>query len=446
MAGLLKNLQDNPMFVQWCVRLLLELSDGSVDAFYRNMVLGMVLDRLKQIDTFKKEHGFKPPITMVINPTMRCNLRCKGCYAYNYEKKGDMDYALLSRVLREAREIGLRFITLSGGEPLMYPEVVRMFEEFSDLSFLMYTNGTLIDEKMAETLGRLGNVMPAISVEGYERETDERRGRGIFHKTLEAMEVLRKHGVLFGISCTPTSTNAYLMATEEFYDFWMEQGIYFVWLFTYVPVGRQPDVSLMCTPEQRNNLRKITHSYRTRRPLFLADFWNDGPCVGGCISASRYLYVANDGNVQPCTFVHFYTHNVKEHSLIEILKSPFFQAIRQAQPYSENLLRPCKILDNPHVLRRIVKETGAKPSYEGADQIILNPEVTSHLDNYAVELKKVLDPAWVVDYDGGRSIVIPFLGRRNLWDFYGESIENAPRDIPKDEKMYYKKVAQAPME
>jgi len=433
MAGLLKNLNDNPVFVTWCTRLLLELSATSIDAFYKNIVLGTVLDRLGQISAFKQEHGFVPPITMVINPTMRCNIRCRGCYAYNYEKQGDMDYALLARVLREARQIGLRFITLSGGEPLLYPDVWRMFEEFGDLSFLMYTNGTLIDEKVAERIAAAGNVMPAVSVEGYERETDQRRGRGIFQKTLEAMEVLREKGALFGISCTPTSVNADVMATEEFYDFWMEQGIYFAWLFTYVPVGREPDLSLMCTPQQRNKLRRVTHTYRTRRPLFLADFWNDGPCVGGCISASRYLYITNDGKVQPCTFVHFHTHNVKESSLLDILKSPLFQAIREAQPYSENLLRPCQILDNPHVLRRIVKETGALPSYEGADHIINDPTVTVHLDAYALELKKELDPVWLQEYDGGHSIVIPFLGKRDLWAFYEQRLKNVPRDIRREE-------------
>jgi MoaA/NifB/PqqE/SkfB family radical SAM enzyme len=446
MAGLMKNLNDNPTFIKWCLRLLLELSDPSIHAFYKNIVLGTVLDRLGTIDAFKKEHGFVPPVTMVINPTMRCNIRCRGCYAYNFEKQGDMDYALLRKVLREARDIGLRFITLSGGEPLLYRHVYRMFEEFSDMNFLMYTNGVLIDDKVGERLAACGNVMPAISVEGYEAETDQRRGKGIFAKTLEAMEVMREKGLLFGISCTPTSINSDIMCTEEFYDFWMEQGIFFVWLFTYVPVGRDPDLSLMATPEQRDRLRRVTTAYRVKRPLFLADFWNDGPCVCGCLSAARYLYITNDGNVQPCTFVHFYTHNVRDHSLVEILKSPFFRAVRDAQPYSENLLRPCKILDNPQVLRRIIKETGARPSYEGADQIIRNPEVMTFLDRYAMEHKKLADAAWLNDLDGGRNVLIPFLGRRNLWDFYAWRMKNAPRDIQKEDEMYYKKDIQASME
>jgi MoaA/NifB/PqqE/SkfB family radical SAM enzyme len=446
MAGLLKNLQDNPAFIRWCLRLLLELSDGCVEAFYRNIVTGTALDRLGQIAEFRREHGFNPPITMVINPTMRCNIRCRGCYAYNYQKMGDMDYGLVKRILGEAREIGVRFITLSGGEPFLYKDVYRMFEDFPDLSFLTYTNGTMIDEKAAERLRMLGNVMPGISVEGYEKETDERRGRGVFQKTIEAMEILKDKGILFGISCTPTSRNADVMASEEFFDFWMEQGILFGWLFTYVPVGRDPDLGLVCSPRQRDNLRKVCHDYRQRHPLFLADFWNDGPCVGGCLSASRYLYITNDGLVQPCTFVHFYTHSIKEHSLVEILKSPFFRAIRAAQPYSENLLRPCKVLDNPQVLRRLVRECGAKPAYEGAQHIIEDPRVVSFLDRYALELKKISDAAWLQDYDGGRSFVIPFLGRRDLWQFYSERMKNAPRDIQKDDRVCYKEEVTKPAE
>ena len=437
--GVIGNLQDNPVFVRWCLRLILELSPKPAESFYRNIILGTVLDRNYYCEKFKKEHGIEPPVTIVINPTMRCNIKCRGCYAFNYRDRKDMDYELLKRVLQEAREMGVRLITLSGGEPLLYKDVFRMFEEFNDMNFLMYTNGTLIDRKTAEKFASLGNVMPGISVEGYEKETDDRRGRGIFSKIIEAMSVLRENGVLFGISCTPTSRNSDIMATDEFFDFWMEQGILFAWLFTYLPVGRDPDLSLVCTPEQRNRLRQVCHQYRSKKPLFIGDFWNDGGCVGGCLSASRYLYITSDGLVQPCTFVHFYTHSIKEHSLIEILKSPFFNAIREAQPYNPNLLLPCKIIDNPSVLRNIVKECGAKPSYEGAEHIIEDPRVVAFLDRYSSEFKKLADRAWEEEYSKGHSFVIPFIGRRDLWKFYGDRMSRAEKNY-RNEKHQRKQV------
>jgi len=61
----------------------------------------------------------------------------------------------------------------------------------------MYTNGTLIDKKMAKRMADLGNVVPQVSVEGFEKETDARRGKGVFKKILRAFENMREAGVPF---------------------------------------------------------------------------------------------------------------------------------------------------------------------------------------------------------------------------------------------------------
>jgi MoaA/NifB/PqqE/SkfB family radical SAM enzyme len=92
---------------------------------------------------------------------------------------------LIHRVLREAQEMGVYFVTVSGGEPFIRPDLLDIFAAHGDQYFQVYTNGTLIDRKMAQTLSRLGNVLPAISVEGWEKETDARRGPGAFRKILK---------------------------------------------------------------------------------------------------------------------------------------------------------------------------------------------------------------------------------------------------------------------
>jgi MoaA/NifB/PqqE/SkfB family radical SAM enzyme len=419
LAGLEKNIADNPMLVAWALKVAAHASDSVWQRFVENFVIGVVTERKTAVASTKEAIGYHPPVTLVLNPTMRCSLRCKGCYAYSFNKNSDMDRPLLEKVLTEARELGIQFMTITGGEPFLYPDIEGVFEQFSDMIFMVYTNAQHIDADRARRLSQLGNVWPTISVEGYREETDARRGPGVYAKLTGAMERLRENGVLFGISAVPTRHNTELLASDEFLDHYMEKGALFGWMFTYIPVGKDPDPGLMATPTQRELLRRQSLHWRRTKPFFMADFWNDGPLCGGCMSANRFAFITNDGWAQPCTFVHFATHNVRGHSLKEIFKSEFFQTIRGRQPYCSNLLRPCKIIDHPHILREVVEKCGARPVYPGAERIIEDPAVREHLDAYSREYRKIADKAWAsADYRSGYGVQVPFYGRVNLYEIY----------------------------
>lgn len=428
-AGLQKNLDDHPMLILWALRLAARLGEVPWTKFFDNFVVRLVLERRELLDTLTDKLGHAPPLTLVINPTMACNLRCRGCYAYEFDRSESMSPQLFRKALTEAREMGIRFITVTGGEPFIYKGLIDMVEEFHDMTFMSYTNGTLIDDAMADRLAKAGNLFPAFSVEGYEAETDARRAPGVYHKVLDAMARLRERGVLFGISVTPTRLNSDLVTTDEFLDFYLERGASFVWLFTYIPVGLRPELDLMCTPQQRDRLRQATIRWRNTKPIFLGDFWNDGATCGGCLSASRYAFVTPDGKVQPCTFVHFYTHNLKDHSLQEIFQSPFFRAIREAQPYDRNLLRPCKIIDHPQVLRRLVRQCNAKPSYPQAAALLEDASFVRHLDNYSAEYGRLADAAWKgPDYGDGHRALVPFSGFVDLYERFPDRMASAERN------------------
>jgi MoaA/NifB/PqqE/SkfB family radical SAM enzyme len=192
------------------------------------------------------------PFFVVISPTMRCNLRCTGCYSALYSKDGELSEGEMDRILTECKEIGCHFVVLSGGEPyLMKDSLLRLFRKHSDIFFLTFTNATLLDEALVKRLAGLGNVSPAISVEGYQEHTDQRRSKGVYESAMRAMDCLRKVGVVFGISVTYTRENVELVTDDRFVEFYVGKGAMFAWYFMFMPVGKDPILELVPTPEQR---------------------------------------------------------------------------------------------------------------------------------------------------------------------------------------------------
>ncbi len=345
-----------------------------------------------------EEGGTRAPSFVVLSPSMRCNLRCTGCYSGLYAKDGELSEREIDRILAEMRSFGSYFVVVSGGEPFLLKDVwLRLFRTYNDMYFMTYTNGTLLDQATVDELARLGNVAPAISVEGYRDETDLRRGPGTFDRITAAMERLRAAGILFGISVTYTSQNVGLVTRDEFIDSWIERGALFGWYFMFMPVGSDPILSLVPSPEQRAACGDAVADMRRRLPMFLADFWNDGPAVGGCLAGGRqYLHILNSGRVEPCVFSHFGIDNIREKTVLEAANSPFFTSIRARFPYNENanLKRPCMIIDNPEVLRDVVAEHLAPAGHAHSEDLIRDPKTVKWMDDYAQRFKEIVDPVW----------------------------------------------------
>jgi MoaA/NifB/PqqE/SkfB family radical SAM enzyme len=351
----------------------------------------------KKRDQFEKEHGFRPPFVMILSPTWQCNLRCSGCYTLGYQRRPGLSYDLVKRILRECMEIGLHFITVLGGEPFMYPHLFQMIKEHPQIFFQVYTNGTLITKEKAERIRDMGNAMVVVSCEGYEEETDQWRGPGVYKKIMEAMDHLRKAHVLFGSSATVTKDNVYVISSEEWVDHLLNKGIIAQNYFLYIPVNGQGDINLMVTPEQRDHLRKQVKYFRATKPMFILDFWNDGPHVQGCIAGGRrYFHINANGDVEPCVYTHVAMHNIKDVSLAEALGSPLFQAIRRRQPHNENHLRPCMIIDNPERFREVIEETHPYFTHPGAEEIVTT--MKEEMDAYAARFATLAEKVWKEEY------------------------------------------------
>lgn len=365
-----------------------------------NMIGNYFVNGRKRRYKTEEELGCSP-LLFVISPTMRCNLKCIGCYSANYDRADALDYATVDKLFTQAKELGIYFVVVSGGEPYVREDLMKLFEKHSDMTFMTYTNGTIIHtKKLAKKLAELGNVVPCISVEGYEQETDGRRGKGTFNKILGAMRELKEAGVFFGYSATPTKQNNDLLVSDEFVDFWTAQGASIGWYFNYMPIGREPDVDLMTTPEQREFRWKRINELRRKKDIILADFWNDGSLTGGCISGGRsYFHVNSAGDVEPCVFAQYSVDNIMKKPLREILISDFFRSIRSRQGEMSNRLRPCMVIDRPQVLRDHVERFGAKPSQPGGEKTLSGP-LAAQIDQIASQWKERADKLWTEYYGG----------------------------------------------
>ena len=252
---------------------------------------------------------------------------------------------------------------------------------------MAFTNGTLIDEKFAAEVARVGNFAPAISIEGYEKETDFRRGEGTYKKAINGMRLMQKHGNLFGFSTAYHRLNTEVVGSDEFINTMKEEGCYFGWYFTYMPVGSDAQPSLIVSPEQRAFMYHRIREVRKTNSMFVMDFWNDGEFVGGCIAGGRhYIHINARGDVEPCAFIHYSSANIKDVSLREALKQPLFEQYRKHQPFNHNLLRPCPCLDNPEKLRKMVNISKAKSTQLHEEESVeqLTAKCEEHAKGWAV--------------------------------------------------------------
>ena len=338
-----------------------DIDPGVRKAFFNNFILNANFISWPIEEANRKKYGCNIPWAILMDPTSACNLKCTGCWAADYGHKLSLSLDELDHIIEQGKKLGVYFYLYSGGEPLVRKkDIIRLCEKHSDCMFTAFTNGTLIDEEFADEMLRVKNFVPAISIEGFEEATDSRRGKGTYQAVIRAMEILKRKKLIFGASLCYTRYNTEVIGSEEFIDFLIGQGVKFAWFFTYMPVGAGSPPDLLVTAEQREYMYRQVRSFRQTKPLFTMDFWNDGEYVSGCIAGGRrYLHINAKGDIEPCAFIHYSDSNIHERTILEALQSPLFMQYHKNQPFNENMLRPCPLLDNPGRLTKMVKLSGA---------------------------------------------------------------------------------------
>jgi len=389
-------LDEENIYLGLVERLLREVDRKVLRRFLLNLGLG-VANGTKLVRKNREKYGCNIPFQILFDPTSACNLKCKGCWAGEYDKHDTLSLDEMDSIVTQAKTLGTRLFMLTGGEPLICKdEILNIARKHRECTFVVYTNATLMDEPFVKAVKKVGNISFAISMEGTQESNDARRGAGAYARSIKAMELLKNEGLLFGISVCYTRDNLAAVTSEAFFDDMISRGVRFGLYFQYMPVGSKGDPALMPTPEQREEMYhwlKKTRNSKTGKPMFIMDFQNDGEYVGGCIAAGRnYFHVNAAGDIEPCVFVHYSDSNIREHTLLEALQRPLFQAFYKNQPFCDNHLKPCPMLENPHILRGMVKETGA------ASTDLLAPEDVDTLcgkcDAYAAAWSPVAERVW----------------------------------------------------
>jgi MoaA/NifB/PqqE/SkfB family radical SAM enzyme len=395
------------------------LSDAYLRAMLQVLVKTLFLDRgdAEQRKKFQEAFGKLAPSFLLIAPGKACNLRCPGCYSDSDDRSNALEWSLVDRIMEDAKEHwGERFFVFSGGEPFAYRSegkgILELFDKHQDCFFMVYTNGTLIDDEVSKRLSDSGNALLFLSVEGFRELTEARRGDGAFDRVMEVMDRLNRDKVPFGISLTATCHNVEEILSDEFIGFMMDKGAMLAFIFHYMPIGRSYTLDLMPTPEQRAWMWKRSWEIVREKKLFLADFWNHGTCIDGCISAGGhgqggYFYIDWNGAVTPCVFMPYSPVNIRDayaqgKTLNDVWQDPFFQAVRQWQyDYVEDgrsTIAPCPNRDHHDELERLLVQYEVVPTDSNAADTLVDPDYTRGLVAYNRRFEALTDGIWQEHY------------------------------------------------
>jgi MoaA/NifB/PqqE/SkfB family radical SAM enzyme len=397
-SGMIKYIDDpESKWGAYANKILNNLNEKQIKTLLLNLGYEAGYKGLAQVRATSEKYDCNVPWTMIFDPTSACNRHCKGCWSGEYGHKDALSFEEMDSIVTQGKALGTHFYLMTGGEPLVKKDdIVKLARKHKDCVFHPFTNGTLVDAKFADEMLELGNIILGFSLEGFEEQNDYRRGGESFDAVMAAMDLLHERKLAFGVSTCWTKLNCDTVLSDEFLDLIEEKGALYSWYFHFMPVGENVSNELVPTTEQRINFHKRLREVRSCKnyhQIFPIDFQGDAEYVGGCIAGGKhFLHINALGDVEPCVFIHYSTANIKRDTLLEALQQPLFMQYRQRQPFNENMLRPCPMLENPENLAEMVKNAGAKSTDYQA------PETAEHLTaknvEYAKEWAKVSEPYW----------------------------------------------------
>lgn len=309
----------------------------------------------------QEKRGEHVPPFLIASITSSCNLHCAGCYSRcNHATVDSVPVQQLTgeewrKIFAEADELGISFVLLVGGEPLLRKDVIEAAADFPHILFPVFTNGTFLDDSYLTLFDRHRNLIPILSIEGDRTQTDSRRGPGVYDKLVKGMDDLKSKDLIFGASVTVTTENLHSVTSDDFLLGLSDRGCKAVIYVEYVPVGEE-NTELAPGDEERSFLNGELARLRRERPeMVFISFPGDEKSSGGCIAAGRgFFHINSHGGAEPCPLSPYSDINVRDTSIKDALASPFFRTLREGAYLMEDHKGGCVLYEKRQQVEELI--------------------------------------------------------------------------------------------
>ena len=317
----------------------------------------------------KEQEGIEVPPFLICSIATICNLHCKGCYARANgiatdgaeEQKTTLSPDQWKAIFEESALLGINFALLAGGEPMMRKDILEAVAEVKDMIFPIFTNGTLIGPSYIDFLKKHLNMIPVISIEGLEHSTDERRGKGMYKRAMQSVEMLHEEDLFFGTSITVTTENFDLVTSDEFVDNLRALGCKLIIYVEYVPT--EVGTEYLAFGEADLAMMEAVQAHQRERyqDMIIISFPGDEQHMGGCLAAGRgFFHIGPDGSAEPCPFSPFSDSSVIELGVKDALSSPLFRKLRDAHLVGGEHSGGCALYEHRDDIEAMIKEESQK--------------------------------------------------------------------------------------
>ncbi|MFR9166821.1 MAG: radical SAM protein [Dysgonomonas sp.] len=297
--------------------------------------------RKEEKKSFRKKKLCIYPPFLISSIATDCNLTCKGCYARandicgtkeaNTAIKEELTVEQWKQIFTDATQLGISFNLLAGGEPLLRKDIIKAAGEVKDMLFPIFTNGTVINELYLDLFSKHLNLIPILSLEGCQESTDERRGKGVFSRVINSMELLKERSLFYGTSITVTSENINSVTSPFYVNLLKNLGCKIIFYVEYVPSDKQTihlALDEKGIEKMELNLENLRQTFDN---IIFLSFPGDEKAMGGCLAAGRgFMHISPEGKAEACPFSPYSDRNIAESGLKEALKSPFFKRLRDS--------------------------------------------------------------------------------------------------------------------
>lgn len=308
-----------------------------------------------------EDDGEHIPPFLIASITSKCNLHCEGCYSrcnhatVDSEPVQQLTSAEWLRIFEEADEMGISFILLAGGEPMLRRDIIEAAGKMQNILFPVFTNGTFIDEEYYALFERSRNLVPIMSIEGNKKITDQRRGSGIYDRLMKNMDEFKNRGLIFGASVTVTTQNYGEVTSDAFLSTLSERGCKSVIYVEYVPVTEDSFAFAPTDTEREYLMNEIKRLREEHSDMVYISFPGDEKSSGGCVAAGRgFFHINSHGGAEPCPFSPYSDVNVRTTSLREAMHSPLFSALQSGDILLDDHIGGCILHEKRELVEALI--------------------------------------------------------------------------------------------